>query len=110
MATVASLCVFLFLALIFSVTHCGTVSLRNSTRGLIFCLGFLIVYGILFHEIAQYGPAWLPRLPDLFLDPSAEHGTPFVYRPHLTSSILERLAVLPLFPLIAQLFLRRAEV
>jgi hypothetical protein len=109
-ATAASLCVFLFLALIFSVTHCGTVSLRHSTRGLIFCLGFLVVYGILFHEVAQYGPAWLPRLPDLFLDPSAGGGPPIAYRPHLASSILERLAVLPLFPLIAQLFLWRAEV
>lgn len=110
LATAATACVFLFLALIFSITHCGTVSLRSSTRGLLFCLGFLIAYAILFHEIAQYGPAWLPRLPDLFLDPSAEGATPLAYRPHLAASILERLAVLPLFPLIAQLFLRRAEV
>jgi len=110
LATVASLCVFLFLALIFSVTHCGTVSLRHSTRGLISCLGFLIAYGILFHEIAQHGPLWMPRLPDLFLDPSVEHGSPLTYRPDLVSSIMERLAVLPLFPLIAHLFLRQAEV
>jgi hypothetical protein len=48
------------------------------------------------------------RLPDLFLDPSG--GPSLAYRPHLTSSILERLAVLPLFPLIAQFFLRYAEV
>jgi hypothetical protein len=110
LATVTSLCVFLLLALIFSVTHCGTVSLRHSTRGLIFCLGFLIAYAILFHEIAHYGPTWMPRLPDLLLDPSAGGGPPVAYRPHLASSILERLAVLPLFPLIAQFFLRRAEV
>jgi len=109
LATVASLCVFLFLALIFSVTHCGTVSLRHSTRGLIFCLGFLVAYGILFHEIAQHGPVWM-HLPDLFLDPSIEHGSPLVYRPDLTSSILERLAILPIFPLIAHFFLRHAEV
>ncbi len=110
LATVGSLCVFLFLALIFCVTHCGTVSLRHSTRGLIFCLGFLIVYAILAHEIAQYGPTWMSHLPDLFLDPSIEHGSPLMYRPHLTASILERLAVLPLFPLIAHIFLRYAEV
>ena len=110
LATAASLCVFLFLALIFSVTHCGTVSLRHSTRGLISCLGFLIAYGILFHEIAQHGPAWMPRLPDLFLDPTAEHGTAVVFRPDLAASILERLAVLPIFPLIAHVFLRQAEV
>jgi hypothetical protein len=110
LATAASLCVFLFLALIFSVTHCGTVTLRNSTRGLLSCLGFLIAYAILFHEIAQHGPVWMPHLPDLFLDPSIEHGSPLTYRPDLASSILERLAVLPLFPLIAQFFLRFAEV
>jgi hypothetical protein len=110
LATIASLCVFLLLALIFSVTHCGTVTLRHSTRGLISCLAFLIAYGILYHEIAQHGPAWMSRLPDLFLDPSFEHGSPFIYRPDLASSILERLAVLPIFPLIAHLFLRRAEV
>jgi hypothetical protein len=109
LASAASLCVFLLLALIFSVTHCGTVSLRSSTRGLLFCLGFLIAYAILFHEIAQHGPVWM-RLPDLFLDPSAGGGPSLAYRPHLTSSILERLAVLPLFPLIAQFFLRYAEV
>ncbi len=110
LATATTLCVFVFLALIFSVTHCGTVALRNSTRGLLFCLGFLIVYAILTHEVAQYGPAWMPRLPDLFLDPSVEHGSPLVLRPDLASAILERLAVLPFLPLIAQLFLRRAEV
>lgn len=110
LATVASLCVFLFLALIFSVTHCGTVSLRHSTRGLISCLGFLIAYGILYHEIAQHGPAWMPHLPDLFLDPSFEHGSPYLFRPDLASSIVERLAVLPIFPLIAHLFLKQAEV
>jgi hypothetical protein len=110
LATMASLCVFLLLALIFSVTHCGTVTLRNSTRGLISCLAFLIAYGILYHEIARYGPTWMPRLPNLFLDPSFEHGSPLVYRPDLTSFLLERLAVLPIFPLIAHLFLRRAEV
>jgi hypothetical protein len=110
LATVASLCVFLFLALVFSVTHCGTVSLRHSTRGLISCLAFLIAYGILYHEIAHHGPAWMPRLPGLFLDPTIEHGSPLVYRPDLMSSILERLAVLPLFPLIAHFFLRHAEV
>lgn len=110
LATVASLCVFLFLALIFSITHCGTVSLRHSTRGLISCLGFLIAWAVLAGVIRHYGPAWMPRLPDLTLDPSIEHGSPLAFRPDLTSSILERLAVLPIFPLIAHFFLRRAEV
>lgn len=110
LATAASICVFLFLALIFCVTHCGTVSLRHSTRGLIFCLGFLIVYAILAHEIAQYGLAGMHHLPDLFLNPSMGANDARIPRSHLTASILERLAVLPLFPLIAHFFLRRAEV
>lgn len=110
LATVASLCVFLFLALIFSITHGGTVSLRNSTRGLLFCLGILVAYAIVGAVIRHHGPAWMPRLPHLFLDPSVDGGSPLLYRPNLTASILERFAVLPFFPLIAQLFLRRAEV
>lgn len=109
-ATAASLCVFLFLALIFSVTHCGTVSLRHSTRGLIFCLGFLIAWAILAHEVAQYGLAGMHHLPDLFLNPYTGANDARVLRSHLTASILDRLAVLPLFPLIAHVFLRRAEV
>ncbi|MGA7524829.1 MAG: hypothetical protein WBW84_20430 [Acidobacteriaceae bacterium] len=110
LATIASLCVFAFLALIFSITHCGTVSLRNSTRGLLFCLGFLIAWAIVAAVIRYHGPAWMPRLPNLFLTPTGEGGFPLAYRPHLASSILERFAVLPIFPLLAHVFLRRAEV
>ncbi len=110
LATIASLCVFLFLALIFSVTQCGTVSLRHSTRGLIFCLGFLIVYAILAHEITEYGFAGMHHLPDLFLNPYIGTNDAMTPRPYLTASIIERLAILPLFPLIAHFFLRRAEV
>ena len=110
LATKASLCVFLFLALIFSITHCGTVSLRHSTRGLLFCLGILVAYTILAAVIRHDGPAWMPRLPHLFLEPSVHGDSALAYRPGLTTSILERLAVLPFFPLIAHVFLGRAEV
>jgi ABC-type transport system involved in multi-copper enzyme maturation permease subunit len=105
------LCAFLFLALVFSLTHLGTTGLRHSTAGLLFSLGFLvgwlIVTAILRHEY----PWMAPHIPDLLLRPFGSTLMDWTSRPaHLASSILERTAILPLFPLLAQLLLRRTEV
>ncbi len=104
------LCAFLFVALVFAVTHLGTVAYRHSTAGLIFGLSFfvawLVVGAILRHEYPGLGA----RIPDLLLRPFGSHPDDLRPIPHLTASILERLAVLPLFPLLAHFFLRRTEV
>jgi hypothetical protein len=109
-AAIATLCAFLFLALIFSLTYFGTVALRNSTRGLLFSLGIVIAYLWIGWEIYLHTPSWAPHYPDLLLQPFYQFPENMRLIPHVTSSILERLAILPLFPLLAQLFLRRTEV
>lgn len=109
-AALITLCGFLFLALIFCITHFGTVVLRHSTRGLLFCLGSLAAWFIGTAVLAHYYPAVAPHIPSLMLKPFLDFPGDLRLIPHLTASILERLAILPLFPLIAQLFLHRAEV
>lgn len=109
-ATIASLCAFLFLALIFTITHCGTVVFRHSMRGLLFCIGSFVAYLLLIWEIYLHHPAWSPHMPDLLFQPFIEFPQDVRLVPGLTSSVLERLAILPLFPLVGWWFLRRAEV
>jgi hypothetical protein len=48
---IASLCAFVFLVLVFSLTHCGTVIFRHSTRGLLVCIAVLLGYMFLDWEI-----------------------------------------------------------
>jgi len=110
-AAMDALCAFLLLALVFALAHLGTVAFHHSTAGLLFCLGFfigwLIVTGLIRHNVP-----WLaPHIPDLLLHPFGSIGIgPVRPVPHVFSSILERLAILPLFPLAAQLLLGRTEV
>ena len=106
---IASVAAFLFLALVFSVTHCGTVIFRNSTRGLLFCLAVLLGYLFLGWE-AYLHISWLPSFPDLLFQPFIDFPRNVNLVPHTMSSVLERAALLPAFPLIAHFFLRRAEV
>jgi hypothetical protein len=107
---VASLAAFVFLALIFSLTHCGTIMFRHSTRGLIFCLATLLGYLFLGWEIYLHHISWSPYFPDLLFQPFIDFPRNVHLVPHAVNSFVERAAILPLFPLIAQLFLRRAEV
>ncbi len=107
---ISVLCAFLLVALIFSVTHCGTTLFRHSTRGLLFCIGFLVAWLLLGWEIYLHLESWAPYYPDLLFQPFIDFPRNVHLVPHAATSILERLAVLPLFPLIAQLFLCRAEV
>jgi len=103
-------CALLFLALIFGITHLGTVAFRHSTAGLLCVLGFLVAWfvgtAILRHEYLWLGP----YIPDLLLRPYGSIDADMRLIPHVTASILERLAILPLFPLAAQFLLRRTEV
>ncbi|MGC2298753.1 MAG: hypothetical protein WA476_08130 [Acidobacteriaceae bacterium] len=109
-SAIATLCAFLFVALIFSLTHLGTIVLRHSTRGLLFCIGCLIGYLILGWEIYLHHPSWSPYYPDLLFQPFYDFPQNMNLVPDAAASIFERLALLPLFPLIAQLTLLRAEV
>jgi hypothetical protein len=109
-SAIATLCAFLFVALIFSLTHLGTIVLRHSTRGLLFCIGCLIGYLVLGWEIYLHHPSWSPYYPDILFQPFYDFPQNMNLVPDATASILERLAILPLFPLIAQLSLLRAEV
>ena len=106
---VASLSALLFLALIFSLTHCGTVIFRHSTRGLLFCLAVLLGYMFLVWEIYLHHDSWSPYLPDLLFQPFIDFPRNVHVVPHTISSMIERTAILPLFPLVAQLFLQRGE-
>lgn len=107
---ISILCAFLFLALIFSLTHCGTTLFRHSTRGLLFCVGFLVAYLLIGWEIYLHHDSWSPYVPDILFQPFIDFPRNVQLVPHATASILERLATLPLFPLVAQIFLRRTEV
>lgn len=109
-AALQVLCAFLFLALVFGVTHLGTVAFRHSTAGLLFSLsffvGWLIITTILGHEY----PRIAPHIPDLLLRPFGGDPEQMQLVPHLTASLLIRIAILPLFPLLAHFLLRRTEV
>lgn len=107
---VSSLASLLFLALVFSLAHCGTTIFRHSTSGLLFCLGAIVVYWFLVWEIYVHHSSWSSYMPDLLFQPFIQFPRNVNLVPHAWSSMLERLAVLPLLPLIAQLFLRRTEV
>ncbi len=109
-AAIDALCAFLFVALVYGITHLGTVAFRHSTAGLLFSLGFFVAWLIVTRTLGHEFPWIAPHIPHLLLHP---YGSDFANMrpiPHLASSILERLAILPLFPLLAQLFLRRTEV
>jgi hypothetical protein len=109
-AGISAICDFLFLALVFGITHLGSVAFRHSTAGLLFGGGFLVAWLVVTTILSHEYPWMAPHIPSLILRPSgAEFGTTRL-TPSLTASILERLAILPLFPLLAQLFLRRTEV
>lgn len=107
---IASLSALLFLGLVFSLTHCGTVIFRHSTRGLLFCLAVLVGYLFAGWEIYSHNIAWLPQFSDLLFQPFVDFPRNVHLVPHTMGSIIERAALLPLFPLIAQFFLWRAEV
>jgi hypothetical protein len=107
---IAALSAFLFLGLVFGVTYLGTATFHKSTSGLLLCagcvLGWVTVAAILRHQYP-----WLaPSIPLLLLRPFSIVGGSIEYVPHLTLSLLGRAAFLPLFPLAAQLGLRKAEV
>lgn len=107
---IASFSAYLFLVLIFSLTHCGTVIFRHSTWGLLFCLAVIGGYLFLVWEIYLHHDSWSPHIPDLLFQPFYSFPRNVDLVPHAVSSFVERAAFLPLIPLIAQLFLRRAEV
>jgi hypothetical protein len=109
-ASMATLSAFVFLALIFSLTHSGTIIFRHSTRGLLFCVGVLIGYLFLGWEIYLHQPSWSPHVPDVLFQPFIDFPRNMHLVPGAISSVLARVAILPLFPFIAQLFLGRAEV
>jgi hypothetical protein len=109
-AGIATLCAFVFVALIFSLTHFGTVVFRHSTRGLLCCIGCLVGYLLLGWEIYLHHPSWSPHFPDVLFQPFIDFPRNAKLVPDATASIVERLAVLPLFPLIASIFFQRAEV
>ena len=109
-AAIDVLCAFLFVALVFALTHLGTVVFRHSTAGLLFCLSFLLAW-LITTAILHHEAPWLAaRIPDLLLRPFGSDLDHMRLIPHAAASILERLAILPLFPLLAHFFLRRAEV
>ncbi|HTV82116.1 MAG TPA: hypothetical protein VME18_05655 [Acidobacteriaceae bacterium] len=102
------LCAFLFLALIFGITHLGTVAFRHATAGLLFSIGFFVAWLVVMEILRHNYPGLAP--PDLLLRPYTGGFDHLRLIPGFTSSIAIRLAILPLFPFAAQLFLRRTEV
>lgn len=109
-AAVEFLCVLLFVALVFGVTQLGTVAFRHSTAGLLFSLGFFIGWLVVMEILRHNYPSMGPHIPNLLLRPFGPIDGDMRLIPHVTASILERLAILPLFPLAAQFLLRRTEV
>lgn len=107
-AAIDALCAFLFVALVFGITHLGTAAFRHSTAGLLFSLSFFAAWLVVTTFLRFKFPWMAPHTPDLLLRPFGPVHMRLI--PHATSSILERLAILPLFPLLAHLFLRRTEV
>jgi hypothetical protein len=107
---IATISTFLFLGLVFGITHLGAAAFHKSTSGLLLCagcvLGWVTVAAILRHE----NPWLASSIPSLLLRPFNIVGGGIEYVPHLTLSLLGRTALLPLFPLAAQFGLRRAEV
>jgi hypothetical protein len=104
------LCAFLFLALVFAITHLGTVAFRHSTAGLLFSLGFFVGWLIVTTIFRFKYPGIAAHIPDLFLRPFGSNPEKMHLVPGFASSILVRLAILPLFPLAAHFCLRRTEV
>jgi hypothetical protein len=109
-AAVATLCALLFPVLLFSITHFGTVILRHSTRGLLFSLGVVIAYVWVGWGVYLQLASWASHYPNLLLQPFYQFPENMRLVPHLAASILELLAILPLFLLLAHFFLRRTEV
>jgi hypothetical protein len=109
-AAVDALCALLFVALVFGLTYLGTVAFHHSTAGLLFSLSFFVAWLVVTGILRFKFPGMASHIPDLLLRPFGSNLEHMQLIPHLTASILARLAILPLFPLLAHFFLRRTEV
>jgi ABC-type transport system involved in multi-copper enzyme maturation permease subunit len=103
-------CLFMFAALVFGLAYLSTIALRSSSRGLIASMGIFLLYH--WGQTLLSGAESSFALPDWYL-------SPFVYTAdasdaHLVNglavSLLCRLALIFVFPIIAQVLVNFIEV